>query len=108
MKAAPLLVSWHNDNTPIYSAHFESHGKGRLATAGGDNNVRVRRQLQLHGKERSLTSTAVEGRGQRRGAQSKLSSHPRETHAGSKRGAMGPERYLQHTPSFLRLLTARR
>jgi chromatin assembly factor 1 subunit B len=41
MKAAPLLVSWHNDNTPIYSAHFEPHGKGRLATAGGDNNVRV-------------------------------------------------------------------
>lgn len=42
MKAAPLLVAWHNDNTPIYSADFESHGKGRLATAGGDNNVRVR------------------------------------------------------------------
>lgn len=41
MKAAPLLVSWHNDNNPIYSAHFEPHGKGRLATAGGDNNVRV-------------------------------------------------------------------
>ena len=42
MKAAPLLVSWHNENAPIYSAHFEPHGKGRLATAGGDNNVRVR------------------------------------------------------------------
>jgi hypothetical protein len=41
MKAAPLLISWHNENTPIYSAHFEPHGKGRLATAGGDNNVRV-------------------------------------------------------------------
>ncbi|KAI5272939.1 WD40 repeat-like protein [Aureobasidium subglaciale] len=41
MKAAPLLVSWHDENTPIYSAHFEPHGKGRLATAGGDNNVRV-------------------------------------------------------------------
>jgi chromatin assembly factor 1 subunit B len=41
MKAAPLLVSWHNENAPIYSAHFEPHGKGRLATAGGDNNVRV-------------------------------------------------------------------
>jgi len=41
MKAAPLLVQWHNDGTPIYSAHFEPHGKGRLATAGGDNNVRV-------------------------------------------------------------------
>ena len=41
MKATPLLVAWHNDNTPIYSADFELHGKGRLATAGGDNNVRV-------------------------------------------------------------------
>ena len=41
MKAAPLLVAWHDDNTPIYSAHFEPHGKGRLATAGGDLNVRV-------------------------------------------------------------------
>ncbi|KAF4311466.1 wd40 repeat-like protein [Botryosphaeria dothidea] len=41
MKAAPLLVSWHDDNAAIYSAHFEPHGKGRLATAGGDNNVRL-------------------------------------------------------------------
>lgn len=41
MKAAPLLVAWHNDKAPIYSANFEPHGKGRLATAGGDNNVRV-------------------------------------------------------------------
>ncbi|KAI9692094.1 MAG: hypothetical protein M1820_009529 [Bogoriella megaspora] len=41
MKASPLLVSWHNENAPIYSAHFEPHGKGRLATAGGDNNVRL-------------------------------------------------------------------
>ena len=44
MKATPLLVSWHNENAPIYSAHFEPHGKGRLATAGGDNNVRVGHQ----------------------------------------------------------------
>lgn len=41
MKAAPLLVSWHNENAPLYSAHFEKNSKGRLATAGGDNNVRV-------------------------------------------------------------------
>lgn len=34
MKAAPLLIAWHDDNAPIYSAHFEPHGKGRLATAG--------------------------------------------------------------------------
>jgi chromatin assembly factor 1 subunit B len=41
MKAAPLLVAWHDNNDPIYSAHFETHGKGRLATAGGDSLVRV-------------------------------------------------------------------
>lgn len=32
----PLIVHWHEDNAPIYSASF---GSGRLATAGGDNNV---------------------------------------------------------------------
>jgi len=41
MKAVPLLVRWHEDNAPIYSAAFETGPKGRLATAGGDNNVRV-------------------------------------------------------------------
>jgi chromatin assembly factor 1 subunit B len=51
MKAAPLLVAWHNENQPIYSAHFEPHGKGRLATAGGDNNVRVRLAKLPHSLE---------------------------------------------------------
>ncbi|KAI2688837.1 hypothetical protein LCP963914a_1926 [Penicillium roqueforti] len=41
MKATPLLISWHNDNAPIYSVHFDPNGKGRLATAGNDNNVRL-------------------------------------------------------------------
>jgi hypothetical protein len=41
MKASPLLVAWHDNTDPIYSAHFEPHGKGRLATAGGDCHVRV-------------------------------------------------------------------
>jgi len=42
MKAAPLLITWHNEKAPIYSVQFEPlNGKGRLATAGGDNNVRV-------------------------------------------------------------------
>lgn len=54
MKASPLLISWHNDNTPIYSAHFEPHGKGRLATSGGDNNVRLWR-IDRDGEERSVT-----------------------------------------------------
>jgi hypothetical protein len=41
MKATPLLITWHDSSAPVYSAHFEPNGKGRLATAGGDNNVRV-------------------------------------------------------------------
>ncbi|KAK4100649.1 WD40 repeat-like protein [Parathielavia hyrcaniae] len=44
MKATPLILNWHHDNNnpyPIYSAHFEPNGKGRLATGAGDNNVRL-------------------------------------------------------------------
>lgn len=43
MKATPLIINWHTENSPhpIYSAHFEPNGKGRLATGAGDNNVRV-------------------------------------------------------------------
>ncbi|KAF9583975.1 hypothetical protein BGW38_007963 [Lunasporangiospora selenospora] len=36
----PLQIHWH-DKQPIYSAHFEPGTKGRLATAGGDGNVRI-------------------------------------------------------------------
>ncbi|KAA8894874.1 WD40-repeat-containing domain protein [Sphaerosporella brunnea] len=39
--AVALTVHWSERDEPIYSAHFEPHGKGRLATAGGDNNVRI-------------------------------------------------------------------
>ncbi|KAG5999742.1 hypothetical protein E4U21_006372 [Claviceps maximensis] len=41
MKATPLIINWHDQNAPVYSAHFEPSGKGRLATAGGDNHVRI-------------------------------------------------------------------
>jgi chromatin assembly factor 1 subunit B len=41
MKATPLIINWHDQNAPIYSAHFEPSGRGRLATAGGDNHVRI-------------------------------------------------------------------
>ncbi|KAJ9151904.1 WD40 repeat-like protein [Pleurostoma richardsiae] len=41
MKSTPLIIHWHDQTAPIYSAHFEPHGKGRLATGGGDNNVRI-------------------------------------------------------------------
>ncbi|KAN0078547.1 WD40-repeat-containing domain protein [Elaphomyces granulatus] len=54
MKATPLLIAWHNDNAPIYSVHFDPHGKGRLATAGNDNNVRLWR-VESTGEERKVT-----------------------------------------------------
>ncbi|KAK9476307.1 WD40-repeat-containing domain protein [Lipomyces japonicus] len=43
MKAHALTLHWHTDNQPIYSAHFQPtrNGRGRLATASGDNNVRI-------------------------------------------------------------------
>ncbi|KAG8533077.1 uncharacterized protein KY384_001860 [Bacidia gigantensis] len=54
MRAQPLLISWHDENSPIYSTHFETHGKGRLATAGGDNNVRLWK-VEKEGEERTVT-----------------------------------------------------
>ncbi|KAI5859653.1 WD40 repeat-like protein [Durotheca rogersii] len=41
MRPTPLIINWHDKNAPVYSAHFEQHGRGRLATGGGDNNVRI-------------------------------------------------------------------
>ncbi|CAG8145142.1 unnamed protein product [Penicillium salamii] len=54
MRATPLLISWHNDNAPIYSVHFDPNGKGRLATAGNDNNVRLWK-VESTGEERKVT-----------------------------------------------------
>ncbi|KAJ5094240.1 hypothetical protein N7456_010101 [Penicillium angulare] len=54
MKASALLISWHNDNAPIYSVNFDPNGKGRLATAGNDNNVRLWR-VESTGEERKVT-----------------------------------------------------
>jgi len=48
MKASPIIVNWHAENAPIYSADFQPHGRGRLATAGGDNNVRVCEECLLY------------------------------------------------------------
>lgn len=44
MKAKALTIHWHQENQPIYSAHFQPSSNGkpkRLATGGGDNNVRL-------------------------------------------------------------------
>ncbi|KAF2863293.1 WD40 repeat-like protein [Piedraia hortae CBS 480.64] len=55
MKATPLLVAWHGseEHSPIYSAHFEPNGNGRLATAGGDHNVRLW-HIEAKGEERTV------------------------------------------------------
>ncbi|KAI9706646.1 MAG: hypothetical protein M1836_003655 [Candelina mexicana] len=53
MRAAALVVNWHNDNTPIYSAHFQPNGGGRLCTAGGDCNVRLWR-IESNGEDRKV------------------------------------------------------
>ncbi|EKD21811.1 WD domain-containing protein [Drepanopeziza brunnea f. sp. 'multigermtubi' MB_m1] len=53
MKAAPIIVNWHAENAPIYSADFQPHGKGRLATGGGDNNVRLWR-IDAEGEDRNV------------------------------------------------------
>ncbi|OAP62265.1 hypothetical protein AYL99_04468 [Fonsecaea erecta] len=54
MKAGPLLIQWHHESQPIYSVHFDPHGKGRLATAGNDNNVRLW-SIEAQGEERKVT-----------------------------------------------------
>jgi chromatin assembly factor 1 subunit B len=54
MKATPLLISWHNENAPIYSIHCDPHSK-RVATSGGDNNVRLWR-LENEGPPTYLTT----------------------------------------------------
>lgn len=54
MKATPLLIAWHNDNAPIYSVHFDPHVKGRFATAGNDNNVRIWK-AESTGEERKVS-----------------------------------------------------
>ncbi|EMR10985.1 hypothetical protein PNEG_00588 [Pneumocystis murina B123] len=41
MKASVIQIHWHTEAASIYSAHFEPCNKGRLATAGGDGNVRI-------------------------------------------------------------------
>ncbi|KAK4451703.1 chromatin assembly factor 1 subunit B [Podospora aff. communis PSN243] len=60
MKATPLIINWHTENNPypIYSAHFEPHGKGRLATGAGDNNVRLWK-IEEDGEERKVEYLAT-------------------------------------------------
>ncbi|KAI9654414.1 MAG: hypothetical protein M1831_005380 [Alyxoria varia] len=58
MKAAPLLVAWHNESAPVYSVQFDPRNNGRLATAGGDNNARLWR-VEEDGENRKITYLAT-------------------------------------------------
>ncbi|KAF2664321.1 WD40 repeat-like protein [Microthyrium microscopicum] len=53
MKASPLLVQWHEESAPIYSAHFDPV-QDRLATAGGDKVVRLWR-VDSHNEDRKVS-----------------------------------------------------
>ncbi|KAH8596790.1 WD40-repeat-containing domain protein [Bisporella sp. PMI_857] len=58
MKSTPLIINWHESNSPIYSADFQKGENGRLATAGGDNNVRLWR-LESDGEDRTINYLAT-------------------------------------------------
>lgn len=66
MKAKPLTVHWHQDDQPIYSADFQPNTKNakglspRLATAGGDNNVRLW-QLNMAALQDSASDSSTVG-----------------------------------------------
>ncbi|CDK27103.1 unnamed protein product [Kuraishia capsulata CBS 1993] len=49
LKAARLEIHWHDNNLPVYSVDFQRAVKGghspRLATGGGDNNIRIWRPI---------------------------------------------------------------
>ncbi|EDN93387.1 hypothetical protein SS1G_09253 [Sclerotinia sclerotiorum 1980 UF-70] len=58
MKATPLIINWHDQNSPIYSCDWEKTGKGRLATAGGDGNVRLWK-IESDGEDRKVEYLAT-------------------------------------------------
>ncbi|KAJ1339738.1 hypothetical protein BSLG_005644 [Batrachochytrium salamandrivorans] len=47
MKAKTLQILWH-DRSPVFSADFEQILDGRLATCGGDNNVRIWKVVRIN------------------------------------------------------------
>lgn len=63
MKSTPLIINWHDQTAPIYSAHFEPTGKGRLATSGGDNNVRVCAASSCYFRSCSAQADGADGAG---------------------------------------------
>lgn len=62
MNSATIAVHWHDDGQPVYSVSMEPtklrHRAHRLATAGGDNNVRV--WHVNYGAVSTLDETSVE------------------------------------------------
>lgn len=60
MDSAPITVHWHEGNQPVYSADFQnpSDGFARLATGGGDNNVRIWR-MDIDDRECDALKTSI-------------------------------------------------
>lgn len=60
MNTSTIAVNWHDENQPVYLACFQpsTNGKSqRLATGGGDNNVRI---WKVNYKEGASLSTSIE------------------------------------------------
>lgn len=53
MKAKAFQIHWHNKQ-PIYSVDFHPNNSNKLATCGGDNNVRVRGEMKIFFKLKLL------------------------------------------------------
>jgi hypothetical protein len=92
VKPTTHLVDWHrgdNGVNAIYSIHFDPHGKGRFATAGGDNNVRVSesRPGKVSNREetRADSLVAVEAGTKWRGSKSGLSLNVDQAYSSCQR-----------------------
>lgn len=88
MKASPIIVNWHAENAPIYSADFQPHGKGRLATGGGDNNVRVCSRLEGWSGIMLMVTVMETGFGWR-GSEGRVPLHNGQAYSDCERGQMG-------------------
>lgn len=61
MNAETIAVHWHDDNQPVYSVSFQPNTPTpRLASAGGDNNVRIWNINYNSTNSTNSTSTTVE------------------------------------------------
>lgn len=58
MNSETIAVHWHDDSQPVYSVSFQPlETQARLASAGGDNNVRIWRVNHTNNSSSSPTSS---------------------------------------------------